>query len=130
MFERGNNLKILWFLDYWTLPSSLFIGVFVLLIQMAAFSCRVLLFDSLSMTFPPSRSMMWLSVVAWSMRADLLKIDINLVSTPCVILIVCVVYVLPVFIQSCFLLSPGVSNILVIITEDVNEKRSDESLYW
>ena len=32
----------------------------------------------LSTMFIPSQSMMWFSVVAWSVRADLLMVDINL----------------------------------------------------
>ena len=60
----------------WSLPSSLFVGVFVFLIQMASFICRVLLFGSFSMIIAPSQSMMWFSVIAWSVTvtvsADLL----------------------------------------------------------
>ena len=93
------------------LPLSLFIGVFVLLIQMASFICRVLLFGSLSIVFAPSPSLMWFSVVAWSVWVDLLKLDIKLFPAPCVFLTVHVVYVLPVFVLSCFQQSPYLSNI-------------------
>ena len=48
------------------------------LIQMASLMCRILRLGSLSTMFTPSQSMMWFSVVAWSVRADLLMVDINL----------------------------------------------------
>ena len=48
------------------------------LIQMASLICRILRLGSLSTCFTPSQSMMWFSVVAWSVRADLLMVDINL----------------------------------------------------
>ena len=44
----------------------------------------------------------WFSVIAWSVRADLLMVDINLFFAPCVFSIFRVVYVLSVFLQSCF----------------------------
>ena len=53
-------------------------GVFVFLIQMGSFTCRVLLFGSLSMMFALSQSTMWLSVIARSVMTHLLKLDINL----------------------------------------------------
>ena len=67
--------------------------------QMDSFTCLVLLFGSLSMMFAPSQSIMWFSVVAWSVMADLLKLDINLFPAPCVFIIVCVVYILPVCVR-------------------------------
>ena len=53
-------------------------GVLAFLIQMASLMCRILRLGSLSTIFTPSQSMMWFSVVAWSVRADLLMVDINL----------------------------------------------------
>ena len=47
-------------------------------IQMASLMCRILRLGSLSTMLTPSQSMMWFSVVAWSVRADLLMVDINL----------------------------------------------------
>ena len=52
------------------LPSSLFSGVFVFLIQMASFICQVLRLGSLSMIFAPFQSVMWFSVIAWSVSVD------------------------------------------------------------
>ena len=60
------------------MPSSLLMGVLAFLIQMASLICRILRLGSLSTIFTPSQSMMWFSVVAWSVRADLLMVDINL----------------------------------------------------
>ena len=40
--------------------------------------CRILRLGSLSTMFHSVQSMMWISVVAWSVRADLLMVDINL----------------------------------------------------
>ena len=65
----------------------------------------------LSMSFAPSQSMMCLPVVTWYVRTDSLKSDINLPRAPCVFLIVRVVYILPVFVQSCFQQSPGFSKV-------------------
>ena len=56
----------------------LLMGVVVFLIQMASLMCRILRLGSLSTMFTPSQSIMWFSVVAWSVRADLLMVDINL----------------------------------------------------
>ena len=71
-------------------------------IQMASLMCRILRFGSLSTMFTPSQYMMWFSVVAWSVRADLLIVDINLFfPAPCVFLFFRVVYILSVFLQSC-----------------------------
>ena len=80
---------------------SLLIGVFVFLIQMASFICQVILFDSLSMIFAPSQSIVSFSVVAWSVMVDLLM-TLVFFTAPCVFLIVHVVCVLPVLIQLCF----------------------------
>ena len=76
-------------------------GVLVFLIQMASLMCRILRLGSLSTMFTPSQSMMWFSVVAWSVRADLLMVDIFF-PAPCVFLFFRVVYILSVFLQSCF----------------------------
>ena len=53
-------------------------GVLAFLIQMASLMCRILRLGSLSTSFTPSQSMMWFSVVAWSVRADLLMVNIIL----------------------------------------------------
>ena len=65
--------------------------------------CRILRLGSLSTMLTPSQSMMWFSVVAWSVRADLLMVDINL-SFPLLVYFSFfrVVYILSVFLQSCF----------------------------
>ena len=42
--------------------------------------CPVLMFGSLTMMFPPSQSMVWFLVVAWSDRADLLMLNSHLFS--------------------------------------------------
>ena len=76
--------------------------------------CRILRLGSLSTIFTPSQSMMWFSVVTWSVRADLLMVDINLFSAPCVFPIFCVVYVLSVFLQSCFFCLPNVLSTTVL----------------
>ena len=60
------------------MPSSLLMGVLAFAIQMAFLMRRILRLGSLSTIFTPSQSMMWFSVVAWSVRADLLMVDINL----------------------------------------------------
>ena len=52
--------------------------VLVFLIQMASLICWILWLGSLYTIFTPSQSMMWFSVVAWSVRAGLLMVDINL----------------------------------------------------
>ena len=57
---------------------SLLMGVLAFLIQMASLMFRILRLGSLSTMFTPSQSMMWFSVVAWSVKADLLMVDINL----------------------------------------------------
>ena len=55
------------------------------------------------LSLPPS---LWswcdFQFVAWSVMADLLKLDLSLFPAPCVFLIVHVVCILPVFVQSCF----------------------------
>ena len=77
----------------------LFIGVFIFLIQMASFTCRVLLFGSLLILFASSQSVMWFSIVAWSVKADLLKLEISLFPRSWGILIVRVVYGLAGYLQ-------------------------------
>ena len=53
-------------------------GCLVFLIEIASLICRILRLGSLSTIFAPSQSMTWFSVVAWSVRADLFMVDINL----------------------------------------------------
>ncbi len=55
----------------WYAPSSLFMAPLVLLIHMASRTCLAFWWDSLSMIFAPSQSMMCFSCVWWSVVPDL-----------------------------------------------------------